>query len=110
MARSSVAEQEVLDTVATGDVEDMNVDNDAPYAMAEGMSITVPKKMGSWWKDKLQKAQSCYEMEWSKWDAAFMQYRMCGREDTWQDQNGYTYRYHFTNSTDENIVRVNIKS
>lgn len=110
MARSPLAEEEVLDMVTTGDVEDPAEETDAPYAMAKGMSVPVPKKMGSWWKQKINDALSAYEMERQKWDCAFRQYRMCGRESNWQDGNGYTYNYHFENDTDENIIRTNVKA
>jgi hypothetical protein len=107
MARSSVEEADILDQIDTDPVAD---DQEPPFAMAKGMSIPVPKKIGSWWREKISAAQKVYEMEHQKWDAIFDHYRRCGDEGNVKNENGETYRYHHKNNTDENIIRNNIRT
>lgn len=110
MARSPIDEESVLDAYTTDDVEKQVDDREPAFALAKGMSIPVPKKMGSWWHEKINSAGSVYDMEWQKWDAVYQQYRMCGDEGNIKDPSGNQYKYHYANNTDENIVRINIRT
>lgn len=107
MARSSIEEDDVIQNVATELVGD---DVEPLFVMAEGMSVPIPKKMGSWWKEKVNSALEVYDIERRKWDALFDLYRRCGDEGGIKDESGQTYRWHHTHNTDENIIRTNIRT
>jgi len=107
MARSTIEQDAVVNNITATDPVDYK---EPSFAMASGMSIPVPSKMGSYWHEKINEAQAVYKPEHQKWDDIFDHYRRCGDEGKAQDGNGYTYKYNHKNATDENIIRTNIRT
>lgn len=101
---------EVMETVApdlpTGSVED----GDYLYKMADGMSIPVPKKFGKMWQKRIDDAAKTYETEHALWDTVFRMYRETSVEENPADPLVREYSYQLRNSTDENIIRTNIRT
>lgn len=107
-------QQDVIDTVlddedATTEPVADNDDDEAPYLPAKGMSIPVPKTLGTLIERKYKDAKEAYEPDHQKWDQAFEMYRQSSSEGVKLD-DGETYRNKHEADADENIIRVNIRS
>lgn len=111
MARAAV-EDDVLDqmNIATDPVVDEDDDYSDAYKMAKGMSIPVPKSFGKLWSKKIDDAKKVYEAEHALWDTVFTMYREVGIADADAKDVINEYSYRMKNSTDENIVRTNIRT
>lgn len=114
MARTTL-EDDVLDEMGFEASTDSVADDDEndfsdAYKMAKGMSIPVPKGFGKLWDKKVTDARKVYETEHALWDTVFTMYREVGiaENDGKGVINEYTYR--MKNTTDENIVRTNIRT
>jgi len=109
MARTSL-EEDIVDIIDP-DIATESVEEEAAgFKMAAGMSFPVPKKFGMMWKKRIDDALKVYEMEHSLWDDVFRRYRETGTSDTLKDTIANDYKYRMQQSTDENLIRINIRT
>lgn len=109
MARTAV-EDEVYETMepTTGAVVEGN--EGESWKMAKGMSFPVPKKFGKMWQKRVEDAAKVYEMEHSLWDDVMRRYRETAVSETLNDTIAKEYKYQLRNATDENLIRINIRT
>lgn len=108
MARTSLAE-EVVDDIVTEDVDEALQDDDqAPlFQLIGNASVPVSKKAGARWNDRIKSALEVYASERDIWAETFRLYRLTG--DVGIAGSEHVYAHLFTNDTDENILRENVK-
>lgn len=112
MARSARLVNQVADDFTAYDQEDddsyetSEIDDVLP---ATNMSIPVPKKFGKMWESKITDALEVNRLEHLIWDKIYELYRQCGDEGA-KFEDDDVYRYRMSSSTDENIIRMNVRT
>lgn len=103
-------EEEVLDQLLEDDTDAVEEFDEDDFLPAVGQGIFVPEKLSKLIQKRIEDTYSANQLEYCKWDAAFVQYRLCGAEDGLEFPEGSDYRYHMKSNADENIIRTNIRT